>query len=166
VSISFRSKVIQHFRLGLKFPWGPKFWRVLGLLYPFVHAYINETPKKAPSCVKPRRFKPSCMFVRRSVRSLRDCEKKIEKNKIKKNVKIKKSQSRYISRMRGGRPYTTDRNGSLQIGLGQQRYQSCKFLCLSVKGFGLYKGSNIGFFHRKLTWPLQHCLTLSRWHVI
>jgi hypothetical protein len=34
------------------------------------------------------------MFVRRSVRPLRDCEKKISKEK--------KSQSRYISRMRGG----------------------------------------------------------------
>jgi hypothetical protein len=36
------------------------------------------------------------MFVRRSVRPLRDCEKKYKKKKK------KKSQSRYISRMRGG----------------------------------------------------------------
>jgi hypothetical protein len=42
------------------------------------------------------------MFVRRSVRPLRDCEKKIQKIKIKKISKEKKSQSRYISRMRGG----------------------------------------------------------------
>jgi hypothetical protein len=41
------------------------------------------------------------MFVRRSVRSLRHCEKKIQ-NKNKKLSKEKKSQSRYISRMRGG----------------------------------------------------------------
>jgi hypothetical protein len=40
------------------------------------------------------------MFVRRSVRPLRDSEKKIQKNK--KISKEKKSQSRYISRMRGG----------------------------------------------------------------
>jgi hypothetical protein len=36
------------------------------------------------------------MFVRRSVRPVRDCEKKIQKNTK------EKSQSRYISRMRGG----------------------------------------------------------------
>jgi hypothetical protein len=40
------------------------------------------------------------MFVRRFVRPLRDCEKK--KKKKEKNIKRKKSQSRYISRMRGG----------------------------------------------------------------
>jgi hypothetical protein len=39
------------------------------------------------------------MFVRRSVRPLRDCEKKRQKKKISKE---KKSQTRYISRMRGG----------------------------------------------------------------
>jgi hypothetical protein len=39
------------------------------------------------------------MFVRRSVWSLRDCEKKVQK--IKKEAERKKSQSRYISRMRG-----------------------------------------------------------------
>jgi hypothetical protein len=38
------------------------------------------------------------MFVRRSVRPLRDCEKKIQI----KNIKRKKSQNRYISRIRGG----------------------------------------------------------------
>jgi hypothetical protein len=41
------------------------------------------------------------MFVRRSVRPLRDCEKKIQK-KNKEISKEKKSQSCYISRMRGG----------------------------------------------------------------
>jgi hypothetical protein len=40
------------------------------------------------------------MFVRRSVRPLRNCEKKIQK--IEKNIKRKKSLSRYISRMHGG----------------------------------------------------------------
>jgi hypothetical protein len=54
-----------------------------------------------------------------------------EKNtKTKKLSKEKKSQSRYISGMRGGRPYPTDCNGSLHIGLGHRRYQSCKFLWL------------------------------------
>jgi hypothetical protein len=65
-----------------------------------------------------------------------------------------------------GRPYPTDCNGSLHIGSGHQRNQSCKFLWLSVNGFGFCEGSNIGFFHRKLTCPLQHCLSLLRWHVI
>jgi Mg2+ and Co2+ transporter CorA len=64
-------------------------------------AYINETPK-GTSLRQTASFEPSCMFVRRSVRPLRDCEKKIQKNKNKKLSKEKKSQSRYISRMRGG----------------------------------------------------------------
>jgi hypothetical protein len=43
------------------------------------------------------------MFVRRSVRPLRDCEKKMEQKKIIKKIsKEKESQSRYISRMCGG----------------------------------------------------------------
>jgi Mg2+ and Co2+ transporter CorA len=64
-------------------------------------AYINETPKST-SLRQTASFEPSCMFVRRSVRSLRDCEKKIQKKENKKISKEKKSQSRYISRMRGG----------------------------------------------------------------
>jgi hypothetical protein len=65
-------------------------------------AYINETPK-GTSLRQTASFEPSCMFVRRSVRPLRDCEKKIQKKiKNKKISKEKKSQSRYISRMRGG----------------------------------------------------------------
>jgi hypothetical protein len=65
-------------------------------------AYINETPK-GTSLRQTASFEPSCMFVRRSVQPLRDCEKKYKKIKIKiKNIKTKKSQSRYISRMRGG----------------------------------------------------------------
>jgi hypothetical protein len=63
-------------------------------------AYINETPK-GTSLRQTASFEPSYMFVRRSVRPLRDCEKKYEKRK-KKLSKEKKSQSRYISRMRGG----------------------------------------------------------------
>jgi hypothetical protein len=62
-------------------------------------AYINETPK-GTSLRETASFEPSCMFVRRSIRPLRDCEKKIQKKE--KNIKRKKSQSRYISRMRGG----------------------------------------------------------------
>jgi hypothetical protein len=62
-------------------------------------AYINETPK-GTSLRQTASFEPSCMFVRRSVRPLRDCEKKLQKNK--KISKEKKSQNRYISRMRGG----------------------------------------------------------------
>jgi hypothetical protein len=65
-----------------------------------------------------------------------------------------------------GRPYPTDCNGRMHIGLGHQRYQSCKVWWLLVKGFDFCQGSNIGFSHRKLTWPLQHCLALPRWHVI
>jgi hypothetical protein len=64
-------------------------------------AYINETPK-GTSLRQTASFEPSCMFAQRSVRPLRDCEKKIQKNKNKKISKEKKSQSRYISRMRGG----------------------------------------------------------------
>jgi hypothetical protein len=61
-----------------------------------MNAYINETPK-GTSLRRTASFEPSCMFMRRSVRPLRDCEKK----NTKKNIKGKKSQSRYISRMRG-----------------------------------------------------------------
>jgi hypothetical protein len=64
-------------------------------------AYINETPKST-SLRQTASFEPSCMFVRRSVRPLRDCEKKIQKKENKKISKEKMSQSRYISRMRGG----------------------------------------------------------------
>jgi hypothetical protein len=39
-------------------------------------------------------------------------------------------------------------------------------LWLYVKGFGFCEGSNIGFSHRKLTWPLQHSLALPRWRVM
>jgi hypothetical protein len=41
------------------------------------------------------------MFVRRSVRPLRDCEKKYKNKNKEKLSKEKKSQSRYISLMRG-----------------------------------------------------------------
>jgi hypothetical protein len=64
-------------------------------------AYISET-LKGTSLRQTASFEPSCMFVRRSVRPLRDCEKKIQKIQNKKISKEKKSQSRYISRMRGG----------------------------------------------------------------
>jgi hypothetical protein len=34
------------------------------------------------------------------------------------------------------------------------------------KRFGLYEGPNLGFSHRKLTWPLQQNLALPHWNVI
>jgi hypothetical protein len=93
-------------------------------------AYINETPK-GTSLRQTASFEPSCMFVRRSVRPLRDCEKKIQK-KLK---KLKKDQNKKVTKSLNftyalGRPYPTDCNGSLHIGLGHQRNQSCKFLWL------------------------------------
>jgi hypothetical protein len=126
-------------------------------------AYINETPK-GTSLRQTASFEPSCMFVWRCVRPLRDCEKKIQK-KNKKYQKKKVTKSLYFT-YAWGRPYPTDCNGSLHIGLGHQRNQSCKFMWLYVEGFGFCEGSNIGFSHRKLTWPLQHCLALPRWHVM
>jgi hypothetical protein len=127
-----------------------------------MHAYVNETPIRT-SLHQTASFEPSCMFVRLSVRPLRDCEKKIQKKK--KYQKKKVTKSLYFT-YAWGRPYPTDCNGSWHIGLGQQRNQSCKFLWLYVKGFGFCEGSNIGFSHRKLTWSLQHCLAQPRWHVI
>jgi hypothetical protein len=120
----------------------------------------STKPRKGTSLRQTASFEPSYIFVRRSVRPLCDCEKKIKKYQKKKVTK-----SLYFT-YAWERPYPTDCNGSLHIGLGHQRNQSCKFLWLWLKGFGFCEGSNIGFSHRKLTWPLQHCLALPRWHVI
>jgi hypothetical protein len=121
----------------------------------------STRPRKGTSLRQTASFEPSCIFVRRSVRPLRDCEKKIQIKHQKKKV----TKSLYFT-YAWGRSYPTDCNESLHIGLGHQRNQSCNFLWLQVKGFGFCEGSNIGFSHRKLTWPLQHCLALPRWNVI
>jgi hypothetical protein len=67
--------------------------------------------------------------------TLRSAATRLREKNTKKKCKIKKYQkkkvtNRYISRMRGGALYPTDCNGSLHIGLGHQRYQSCTFLWL------------------------------------
>jgi hypothetical protein len=103
-----------------------------------------------------------CTTLRSAVTPLR--EKNTKNKKTKKYQKKKVTKSLYFT-YAWGRPYPTDCNGSLHIGLGHQRNQSCKFLWLQIEGFGFCEGSNIGFSHRKLTWPLQHCLALPRWHV-
>jgi hypothetical protein len=125
-----------------------------------VYLRTSTRPRKRTSLRQTASFEPSSMFVRRSVRPLRDCEKKNTKKYQKKKV----TKSLYFT-YAWGRPYSTDCNGSWHIGLGHQHYQSYKFLWLEVKGFGFCEGSNLGFSHRKLTWPLQHCLALTRWHV-
>jgi hypothetical protein len=58
----------------------------------------STRPSKDTALRQSASFEISCMFVRRSVRPLRDCEKKYQKN----ISKEKKSLSRYTSRMRGG----------------------------------------------------------------
>jgi hypothetical protein len=77
----------------------------------------------ARSCVKPRRLMYVCATLRSTATRLR--EKKIQK----KNKQEKVTKSLYFTYV-WGRPYPTDCNGSLHIGLGHQRYQSCKFLWL------------------------------------
>jgi hypothetical protein len=47
----------------------------------------TSRPRKGTSLRQTASFKPSCMFVRRSVRPLRDCEKNIQKNSKKKVTK-------------------------------------------------------------------------------
>jgi hypothetical protein len=67
------------------------------------------------------------MFVRRSVRPLRDCEKKFLNKSKKKIIKRKKSQSHYISRMRGGALIQPIAMEALHMGLGHQLYQARQF---------------------------------------
>jgi hypothetical protein len=119
--VFFRSKVIQRFRLDLKFPLGLKFWGFWGILDPLAHACINETPK-CTSLRQTASFKPLCMFVRCSVRPLRDCKKKNTKKFLKKKV----AKSLYFT-YSWGRPHPTNCDGSLNIGLGHQRNQQCQF---------------------------------------
>jgi hypothetical protein len=61
--------------------------------------------------------------------TLRSAVTRLREENTKKYQK-KKSQSRYISRMRGGALIQPIAIESLHIGLGHQRYQSCKFLWL------------------------------------
>jgi hypothetical protein len=123
----FPFKSYSTFSFRLEIPIGAEILGVLGILDPLVHAHINETPK-GTSLRQTASFEPSCMFVRRSVRPLRDCEKKIQK---KRKLKIKrKSHKVVIFHVCVGRPYPTDCNGSLHICLGHQRNQSCQFMWL------------------------------------
>jgi hypothetical protein len=85
----------------------------------------STKPRKGTSLRHTTSFELSYIFVRRSVRPLRDCDKKIQKKKISKE---KESQSRYISHMRGGALIQAIAMEVLHIGLGHQRNQSCKFL--------------------------------------
>jgi hypothetical protein len=123
----FPFKSYSTFSFRLEIPIGAEilgaFW---GILDPLVHAYINETPK-GTSLRQTASFEPSCMFVRRSVRPLRDCEKK---NLTKKYYQKKKVTKSLYFTYAWGRPYPTDCNGSLHIGLGHQRNQSCQFWLL------------------------------------
>jgi hypothetical protein len=87
LSVFFRSKIIQHFRLGLKFPQGSKFWGFLGILDPLMHAYINETPKW--HVLASNRVVWAITYVCATlVRPLRDSDEKIKKIK---KIKWKKN---------------------------------------------------------------------------
>jgi hypothetical protein len=88
------------------------------------------------------------MFVRRSVRPLRGCEKIYTKTK---NISKKKVTNSLLFTYAWGRPYPTDCNGSSYIYLGYRRYQSCQFWWLLVEEFGFCEESNLGFSYRKLT---------------
>jgi hypothetical protein len=35
-----------------------------------------------------------------------------------------------------------------------------------VTGFGFCEGPNLDFCHRMMTWNLQQCLALPRWHMM
>jgi hypothetical protein len=148
------------FSSRLDIPIGAENFFFLGNSRPLLHVHINETPNRFP-LRQNASFKPSCTFVPRSVRQLRECEKNMQKR-----IKGKKSQSRYISRMRGEYSHSTDCNGSSHVGLGYLHYQSCQWLSLYVQGFGFSEEQNLGFSYRKLTWPLQHCLALPLRHVM
>jgi hypothetical protein len=95
VSISFRSKVIQHFRFGFKFPLGPKFCGVFGISRPLSACVHQRDSQKAPPCVKPRRLSHHACLCDAPFGRYAIARRKI----FKKNIKRKKSQSRYISRL-------------------------------------------------------------------
>jgi hypothetical protein len=97
----FPFKSYSRFSFWLEIAIGAEILGVLGILDPLMHAHINETPKTGTYLRQTASFEASCMLVRRSVRPVRDCEKNIFKISFFKYQK-KKSQSRYISRMRGG----------------------------------------------------------------
>jgi hypothetical protein len=101
------------------------------------------------------------MLVRRSVRPARDCEKFFLEVS-----KQSKPQNRYILRMRGAPLSSRLQWKFAHRFLVTSVINHAIFWWLCVQGFGFCEGPNLGFSHRKLTWPLQHCLALPRWHVI
>jgi hypothetical protein len=79
-----------------------------------------------------------CATLRSAVTRLR------EKN-TKKNLKNKKYQEKKVTKSlyftyAWGRPYPTDCNGSLHIGLGHQRNQSVNFCGCRLRGLVCAKG--------------------------
>jgi hypothetical protein len=64
---------------------------------------MHATPKSARPCVKPRRLSHHACLCDAPFGGYAIARKTfLKKIKIKKTIKRKKSQSRYISRMRGG----------------------------------------------------------------
>jgi hypothetical protein len=101
VSISFRSKVIQHFRFGLKFPFGADILGFFGNSRPLSACIHQRDRQNAPHCVKPRRLSHHACLCDAPFGRYAIARKEIQK-KEKKISKEYKSHSRYISRMRGG----------------------------------------------------------------
>jgi hypothetical protein len=147
LSISFRSKVIQHFRLGLNIPYGNEILRVLGNPRPLSACVHQRDPQKAPPCVKPRRLNHRACFATFGSTATR-LRENIQKQKIYQKKKVTNSLHFTYA---WGRPYPTDCNGSSHIYLGYLRYQSCQFWWLLVEEFGFCEESNLGFSYRKLT---------------
>lgn len=66
--------IIQHLRLGVKLPLRLKFWVGIGDSSPLNAAYINKTGKDT-NLRQTTSFLRACMFVRRSLRPVRDFDK-------------------------------------------------------------------------------------------
>jgi hypothetical protein len=97
-------------------------------------------------------FEPSCVFVRRSVRPVRDSERK--------KLHLKKKPCIYFTYMWGA-PFLTGGNGSFYIFYGSQRHAACQFWWLYmnfVKGFDLCEGPIFDFSNKKLYGPYSSAL--------
>jgi hypothetical protein len=88
----------------------------------------QRDPEKARPCVKPCRLSHHACLCDAPFGRYAIARRKHTKNKIK--TQKKESHKVFIFHVCVGHPYPTDCNGSLHIGLGHQRNQSCKFFWL------------------------------------
>jgi hypothetical protein len=97
----FPFKSYSTFSFRLEIPIGAEILGVFGNSRPLNACVHQRNPEKARPCVKPRRLSHHAFLCDAPFGRYAIARKKYKKKK-KKNIKRKKSQSRYISRMRGG----------------------------------------------------------------